>query len=173
MKRLLTLSFGLAVALAIALPSCAANERGKTEIQLNGKTVSIDYGRPTLHGRTVSDMLSELKPGQFWRLGADSSTTFEAGTDLAFGDETVPAGTYSLWAEKLPGNKWDLVFNKQHGQWGTQHDPKLDFVKVPLNESKASNPAEMVTIELSKMGDGGHFSVQWGDLMLATHFKAK
>lgn len=173
MKRLVTMTFGLAVALALALPSCAANGRGKTEIQLNGKTVSIDYGRPSLHGRSVEEMLSQLKEGGFWRLGADSSTTFESGTDLAFGDQTVPAGTYSLWAEKMPGNKWDLVFNKQHGQWGTDHDPSQDFVKVPLQESKGSDPADLVTIKLSKMGDGGHFSVQWGDLILATHFKAK
>lgn len=173
MKRLVTMTFGLAVALALALPSCAANGRDKTEIQLNGKAVSIDYGRPSLHGRTVGDMLSKLQPGQFWRLGADSSTTFETGADLAFGNETVPAGTYSLWAEKTQGNKWDLVFNKQHGQWGTDHDPKQDFVKVPLEESKADNSAEMVTIKLSQMGEGGHFSVQWGDLMLATHFQAK
>lgn len=173
MKRLLMMSFGLAVALAMTLPAQAANARGKTEITLNGKTVSVDYGRPTLHGRTVDEMLSQLKVGGFWRLGADSSTTFETGTALAFGGKTVPAGTYSLWAEKLAGNKWDLVFNKQHGQWGTQHDPKLDFVKVPLQESKASDSADMVTIKLSEMGGGGHFSVQWGDLMLETNFKAK
>lgn len=173
MKRLLMMSFGLAVALAMTLPAQAANARGKTEITLNSKTVSVDYGRPTLHGRTVDEMLSQLKVGGFWRLGADSSTTFETGTALAFGGKTVPAGTYSLWAEKLAGNKWDLVFNKQHGQWGTQHDPKLDFVKVPLQESKASDSADMVTIKLSEMGGGGHFLVQWGDLMLETNFKAK
>lgn len=173
MKRLLMMSFGLVVVLALTLPLQAANARGKTDIELNGKTVSIDYGRPVLHGRTVGEMLSKLKPGQFWRLGADSSTTFVTGTDLAFANKTLPAGTYSLWAEKLPSNKWDLVFNKQHGQWGTQHDPKLDLVKVPLEESKASDSADMVTIKLSEMGGDGHFSVQWGDLMLATNFKAK
>lgn len=173
MKRLLTMSFGLVVAVAMTLPLQAANARGKTEITLNGKTVSIDYGRPTLHGRTVDQMLAQLKEGGFWRLGADSSTTFETGVELSFGKATVPAGTYSLWAEKLAGNKWDLVFNKQHGQWGTQHDPKLDFVKVPLKESKADHSAEMVTIALGEEGGGGKLSVHWGDLALETGFKAK
>ncbi|HET7212992.1 MAG TPA: DUF2911 domain-containing protein [Terriglobia bacterium] len=173
MKRILMMSFGVAVVLAMTLPLQAANARGKTELALNGKNVSIDYGRPVLHGRTVGEMLSKLKPGQVWRLGADSSTTFESDTDLEFGSKTVPAGTYSLWAEKLSGNRWDLVFNKQHGQWGTQHDPKLDLVKVPLHESKASDSAEMVTINLAQHESGGHFSVQWGDLVLATNFSAK
>ena len=173
MKRILTMSFGLAAMLAMTLPLQAANARGKTDLELNGKKVSIDYGRPVLHGRTVGEMLSKLKPGQFWRLGADSSTTFESDTDLSFGSKTVPAGTYSLWAEKLPGNKWDLVFNKQHGQWGTQHDPKLDSVKVPLHESKASDSSEMVTIKLAEHESGGQVTVQWGDLVLATNFSAK
>lgn len=173
MKRILTMSFGMAVVLAMTLPLQAANARGKTELELNGKKVSIDYGRPVLHGRTVGKMLSQLKPGQFWRLGADSSTTFETGTALEFGKKTVPAGTYSLWAEKLSGNRWDLVFNKQHGQWGTQHDPKLDLVKAPLHESKASDSSEMVTIKLAEDESGGRFSVQWGDLVLATNFNAK
>ena len=173
MKRLVMMSLGLAALLAVVLPLQAANARGKTEIMLNGKTVSIDYGRPTLHGRTVGEMLSQLKQGEFWRLGADSSTTFVTEVPLVFGSKTVPAGTYSLWAEKLAGNKWDLVFNKQHGQWGTTHDPKLDLVKVPLEESKASDSAEMVTIKLSEAGSGGHLAVQWGDLMLATNFKGK
>lgn len=175
MKRLLMMSFGLAVVLAMTLPLQAANARGKTEVELNGKTVSVDYGRPSLHGRTIQEMLAMKSPtSPFWRLGADSSTTFVTGTDLQFGNKTVPAGTYSLWAEKLSNNKWDLVFNTQHGQWGTSHDPSKDLVKVPLKESKASDSADLVTINLKKNGmDGGHFSVQWGDLMLATNFKAK
>lgn len=173
MKRFLTTTFGLALAVAMTLPLQAANARGKSEITLSGKTVSVDYGRPTLHGRTVAEMLSQLKEGGFWRLGADSSTTFETAVDLVFGNETVPAGTYSLWAEKMAGNKWDLVFNKQHGQWGTQHDAKLDFVKVPLEESKADDSAEMVTIELEAEGGGGNLSIQWGDLELGTNFTAK
>jgi Protein of unknown function (DUF2911) len=173
MKRLLMTSLGLAVLVGLALPLKAQhNPRGKTEVTLNGRTVSIDYGRPSLHGRTISDMLGQLKPGQFWRLGADSSTTFTTGTALHFGNITVPAGTYSLWAEKQSDSSWKLVFNKQHGQWGTQHNPKLDFKKVPLHEEKVSDSAEMVTIKLTQKGSGGEFAVHWGDLMLTADFSA-
>lgn len=174
MKRLLTTAFGLAVALAMALPLLAANARGKSEITLSGKTVSVDYGRPTLHGRTIQQMLAMPSPtGKFWRLGADTSTTFVTGTDLAFGDKTVPAGTYSLWAEHVDDSHWELVFNTQHGQWGTSHDPSKDLVKVPLEESKADDSADMVTIEMEAEGGGGNLSIQWGDLALDTSFTAK
>ena len=175
MKRLLTMSMGLAVLLAITLPLQAANPRGKTEITLNGKTVSIDYGRPGLHGRTIQQILAmKSETGNFWRLGADTSTTFVTGVPLVFGNKTVPAGTYSLWAEMLPQNKWELVFNTQHGQWGTSHNPKLDLVKVPLHETKTGKSVDLVTIKLVKHGmDTGHFSVQWGDLVLENSFKVK
>ncbi len=176
MKRLLMASLGLSVMLAATLPALAQHEgRGKTEITLKGKTVSVDYGRPSLHGRTIQQMLAMKSPtAPFWRLGANQSTTFATSVPLVFGSKTVPAGTYSLWAEMLPNNKWDLVFNTQHGQWGTSHNPKLDLVKVPLREEKITDSADLVTIKLAKQGtQGGHFSVQWGDLMLATNFEAK
>ena len=175
MKRVLTAAFGLAVLMAITLPLQAATPRGKTEITLKGKTVSVEYGRPSLHGRTIQQILAmKSETGNFWRLGADASTTFATGVPLAFGSKTVPAGTYSLWAEMLPHSKWELVFNTQHGQYGTTHNPKLDLVKVPLRETKAGDSADTVTIKLMKHGmDSGNFAVQWGDLVLEANFKAR
>jgi Protein of unknown function (DUF2911) len=174
MKRLLMTSLALAIFVGLALPLKAQhNSRGKAEVTLKGKTVSVDYGRPSLHGRTVQQMLAELKPGDFWRLGADQSTTFSTGIALAFGHVKVPAGTYSLWAEKGSNNAWKLVFNKQHGQWGTQHDLKLDLASMPLQEEKTADSADLVTIGLTRMGHGAEFSVQWGDLKLVTHFQAR
>jgi hypothetical protein len=114
-----------------------------------------------------------LKPGDFWRLGADKSTTFSTTADLQFGDVAVPNGEYSLWAAREADNSWKLVFNKQHGQWGTQHDASQDLASVPLEQTKASNPAEMVTISLAKQGAGGSIAIQWGDMKLRTSFKVK
>jgi hypothetical protein len=140
---------------------------------VGGKAVSVEYGRPSLKGRSVSDMLDQLKPGDFWRLGADKSTTFSTATDLQFGDVTVPAGQYSLWAARAADNSWKLVFNKQHGQWGTQHDASQDLASVPLKEAKGPGSEEMVTISLSKRGAGGTITIQWGDMKLSADFKAK
>ena len=174
MKRLLVavLAMGL---LVITVESALAqrNPRATSKISLGGKTVSVEYGRPSLKGRAVSELLNELKPGDFWRLGADKSTTFSTAADLQFGDVTVPSGEYSLWAERGEDNSWKLVFNKQHGQWGTQHDAAQDLASAPLEESKASNSEEMVTISLTKAGAGGVIAIQWGDMKLTASFKAK
>jgi Protein of unknown function (DUF2911) len=160
--------------LGLALPLAAqGNPRSATSVLIDGKTVSIEYGQPSLKGRTIQDMLGKLPAGQFWRLGADKSTTFTTDADLKFGSETVPKGVYSLWAQKQSDSSWKLVFNKQHGQWGTQHSPAQDLVSVPLTESTAPNSAEMVTITLEKAGNGGKIIIQWGDMQLETEFAPK
>ena len=174
MKRFLIAVLAMAIIGVVAESGLAQrNPRGTAKIIIGGKAVSVEYGRPSLKGRAVADLLSQLKAGDFWRLGADKSTTFSTAADLLFGDVTVASGDYSLWAERGEGNSWKLVFNKQHGQWGTQHDASQDLASVPLKETKASNSAEMVTITLSKQGAGGVITIQWGDMKLTAAFKVK
>ena len=173
MKRYAIALFCTVLSLALTGVALAKNGRDVTKADFNGQTVSIDYGRPSLHGRTITQMLGELKPGGFWRLGADSSTTFTAGTDLKFGDVTVPKGIYSLWAQRTSDHSWKLVFNTQHGQWGTMHNAAKDAYFVPLTETKAANPQDLVTIKLAKEeNDAGVVDVVWGDLELTAHFTA-
>jgi len=173
MKRVFSLAVGLAIFAALAGSARAQrNPRGITRLSLKGSTLSVEYGRPALKGRSETDMLGKLKPGDFWRLGADKSTTLSAAGDLTFGDASVPRGEYSLWVQRT-ADGWKLVFNKQHGQWGTDHDPAQDFASAPLKESKAAKPAEMVTITLAKGGAGGVLTIEWGHLSLSTNFAAK
>jgi len=174
MKRL---AWGLLSVLMVSVFAGAAfaqaGPRQTANLMLKGKTVSVEYGRPSLRGRTTDDLLGKLPAGGFWRMGSNTSTTFKTEIDLAFGDVGVPAGEYSIWMQKAADNSWKLVFNKQHGQWGTQHDASQDFASVPLTQSTPASPAEMVTITLSKAGGGGTITVQWGTLEVSASFKAK
>ena len=169
--------FAGAVSAALLLSSTLAfaqgGARGTAKLELKGQTVSVEYGRPSLNGRTVQQLIGQLKAGDVWRLGSNKSTTFSTAVDLAFGDVTVPKGEYSLWAQKEADGSWKLVFNKQHGQWGTQHDVAQDVAAAPLTETKAGKSAEQVTISLSKAGSGGEISIQWGEMVLAAKFTAK
>jgi hypothetical protein len=174
MKRLLIAVLAMAC-LVVGVESGVAqrNSRGTAKISLGGKAISVEYGRPSLKGRSVADLLGQLKPGDFWRLGADKSTTFSTAADLQFGDVTVPTGQYSVWAQRGAEDSWKLVFNKQHGQWGTQHDASQDLASVPLEQTKASDSAEMVTINLAEQGAGAVIAIQWGDMKLTANFTAK
>lgn len=174
MKSLFTLMCALGLGAVLAVPGAAQNNpRGNASLMLGGAKVTVEYGRPSLNGRKVSELLGQLPAGEVWRLGADKSTTFTSTSDLDFGGTTVPKGTYSLWARKESDNSWKLVFNSQHGQWGTNHDASKDSVAVALKQEQETPAAERVTVELEKEGNGGEFTVKWGDLELSNNFTAK
>jgi hypothetical protein len=148
---------------AVAL---AQNPRGKAEATAAGGKVSIEYGRPSLKGR---DVLAEAPVGTVWRTGADQSTTFTSASDLTIGGKAVPKGSYSLFTKRTGEKDWSLIFNKQTGQWGTDHDASQDLVQVPLKwEQKASGP-EQFTIELAPDA----VRLIWGKHVLSAPIAAK
>jgi len=158
-----------------------AGPRGTSTLTLKGKTVSVEYGRPSLRGRTTDELLGKLAAGGFWRLGSNQSTTFKTELDLAFGDVTVPDGEYSIWMQRQEDNSWKLVFNNVHGQFGAKeadqpgsgHDPAQDFASVPLKGTKPAKSVELLTLTLSKATGGGSLTIAWGTLEVAASFKAK
>jgi hypothetical protein len=154
------------VALALSSAALAQNPRGKAETTIAGKKVEIEYGRPSLKGR---DVLAQAPVGTVWRTGADKSTTFTAAADLSVGGKTIPTGSYSLFTERKAQNDWSLIFNKQTGQWGTEHDAAQDFAEVPLKwEQKESGP-ELFTIELTP----SEIRILWGKHVLTAPIQAK
>jgi len=184
MKRIFAGVLGMLVFASVALTAYAENPRATAKLTLNGKNISVEYGRPALNGRKVEDLLGQLPAGEAWRLGADQSTTFKTSGDLKFGDVTIPKGEYSIWARKESGGGWTLVFNKQHWQWGVNKDGKANFdpsknvAAVPLKveqvgadkSEKAEKPAERVEISLENENGVGEFSVGWGTMELTTTF---
>lgn len=132
MGKKLNIILAAGLLLWLALPVAAqSNPRTAASVSVGGKSVKIEYGQPSLKGRSIQDMLGKLEAGQFWRLGADTSTTFTTDADLKFGSTTVPKGVYSLWAQKQADGSWKLVFNKQHGQWGRNTTPRRIWRRLP------------------------------------------
>ncbi|MGA3327847.1 MAG: DUF2911 domain-containing protein [Terriglobia bacterium] len=151
----------------------ARNPRATSTLTLKGKTVSVEYGQPSLKGQTIEQRLGALKPGDLWRMGADTSTTFKTETDLAFGDVTIPAGEYSIWMQQQEDKTWKLLFDKKHGQWGAPAPPASEaFASAPLKDTQAASSVDLVTIKLAKTGKGGTITIQWGTLEETASFKA-
>ncbi len=107
--------------------SARASKNGKVEGTIDGVTVTLEYGRPNVKGRTV---WGDLVPyGKVWRTGADEATTITFSADVEIGGETLAAGTYSLYTE--PGeNEWTVIFNKVADEWGTRYDAGQDALRV-------------------------------------------
>jgi hypothetical protein len=148
-----------AVALAAA-PAFAQSPRGEAKVTLDGKAVSVDYGRPSLKGR---DMLGQAAIGQPWRMGADAATRLTTQADLAFGAVAVPKGEYTLTAKKVEEGKWHLIL--------TDSDKKA--VEVPLATTSLKESVELFTIELKGDKGKGEFEMKWGTTSLKAPFSAK
>jgi hypothetical protein len=164
-------ALGLLVCVVLAV-SCFAQMkrgvRGKAELAAGSGSITVDYGRPELKGR---DMLSQLQAGQFWRMGSDMATVLTTPVDLAFGATKVPKGAYSLWLKLAAPDKFELVFNSQTGQWGTQHNVALDVFQVPMRKEALSSPVEAFTLELKSAPKGGVFVLNWGATALLADFQ--
>ena len=136
--------------------------RATTELMLGEKKVSIDYGRPSIHGAGYKSMSAGVPEGTVWRMGRNQATKLVTETDLKFGDTVVKAGSYGLWARRVD-DAWHLIFNTNADAWGTPYKADGEVVTVPLAKSALNPPVQYLTIELESEGDGGVFSVSWGN----------
>lgn len=135
----------------------------------DGKTITVDYGAPSVRGRQI--MGSLVPYGKVWRTGANEATGFVTDADLMVGDTKVPAGKYTLYT--LPGeNAWQLIINKQTGQWGTVYNQDQDLARIPLKVEKSSAPVEMMKISFD--GSGGTsttMNIEWENTKLSVPVK--
>jgi hypothetical protein len=152
----------------LTIGALAQGSRGKAEMKAGAGMITIDYGQPALKGR---DMLSKLQVGQSWRMGANEATTLTTPVDLMFGSTKIAKGSYSLFLKRVSADDYQLVFNSQTGQWGTQHDVSKDVAAVPTKTETLGSPVEVLKIELMPAPGGGTFSLSWGTLRCLANFK--
>jgi len=160
----------------------AYNADGQYE---GGWWIVVDYGRPILRGRenmfgsgdTYGDAFLLGAPN--WRIGANLSTRFHAGTDLMFGNQRLPAGEYSIFAE-LEEDEWTLIFSdwgvKQTFQeanpnalWGSYgYTDERDVLRTPMSVQTIARSADQLIITFTNMTQqSGDFTI-WFDDQLAT-----
>jgi hypothetical protein len=131
----------------------------ETSQTVDGKTVSIKYSAPSMRGRKIFGAL--LPYGKVWRTGANPATTLKTDVNLKIGTATVPAGTYTLYS--LPSaDTWQLIINKQTGQWGTEYHQDRDLARVDMTKETLSSPQEVMSITLEPFqGKTSSLHVRW------------
>lgn len=144
---------------------------GTAEVSLKGKTITIDYSRPSMKGRKI---MGGLVPyGEVWRTGANEATTLTTPVDLTIGGTKVPAGKYTLWTLPSEGT-WKLIINKQTGQWGTNYDEKQDLARIDMQKSELSAPVEQFTISFDKKSeDSADLVMKWEKTSVSIPIKAE
>ncbi|MCY4534845.1 MAG: DUF2911 domain-containing protein [Bryobacterales bacterium] len=198
--RLFRFALMAAVLLVVADTALAqrpASPRGEAAIQVGGeyegrryvggKWITVDYGRPILRGRTgffgegASYGQAANAGAPVWRAGANKSTRFSTEADLKFGDETLPAGEYSMFVELKEGD-WTLILSTHaakdgfrepgEGLWGAyEYTPDKDVLRVSMNVSSMPVSYEQLTISFVNVTDkGGTLALMWENTVAMTSF---
>ena len=133
--------------------------RDTAEMQLGSDRIFVDYGRPYLRGRAG---VGNLVPyGRVWRAGANAATTLVTPRDLRIGETNVPAGTYTLYV-LASEREWQLIVNRQTGQWGTEYNESQDLARIPMRLERIEQPVEQFTIGLTPTGgDAFDLDMRW------------
>lgn len=163
-RRTIILVFSAITAVACGAAFQGGNRVSPHEtvsVDLNGKQITITYGRPYLKNREFGKDVAPY--GEVWRLGADEATklTLPAAAKVQGGPD-LPAGSYSLWV--IPGpDKWNVIVNKQANTWGTRYDQSQDLARFEAPAQTIAAPVEEFTITLTKKTDkSADVSFAWG-----------
>jgi hypothetical protein len=140
----------------------------RTESTVDGANISIEYGRPSLKGRTPGKDIDPFE-GKEWRTGADEQTTLKTDKPIKIGTLTVPAGTYGLHTIPVNGT-WQLIVSKRASGWGIPYPAGQDLGRVPMTMGKTAAPVEQLTISVDDTPAGGAINIEWGGTKASVPF---
>ena len=192
MKQFVTYSLMTGMILAAAFAQTPGFDKKKLIIKneqspgaesaatVGGKQIWIYYHAPSVRGRKVFGGADALQPDEsVWRLGADYATVLHTDGELAFRGLTVPPGDYSLYVF-LDKGQWQLIVNKQTGQWGVNQDnsttdkPADELGRVPMTMARNASPVETMKLDVEHgQGNRGAIAVKWENVSATAPFTVK
>ncbi len=168
----------------IAAASFAQEAWDIARTSINGKNVSIEYGRPVLKGRTLESLMRQLPPDRVWRAGAGPITVLSTETDLMIGGKRVPAGNYSLYMYCPEKGDYALLVNSEIGQPASEplakaapdrsNRPypafmdytgsigKKEVARIPLKQNSAPK-SQVLIYSFEPAGNGAVLTISWGE----------
>jgi len=171
------LMFAALAASAASLSFAQQSPKAETTVTIAGKTLTIKYSAPSVRGRKIfgdGGLISHEKNYPVWRAGANSATAFHTDADLDIQGLHVPAGDYTLYANVADPDQWELIVNKQTGQWGLTYKKDMDLGRVKMQMSKPAAPIETYKMTLSSAGgNAGKLQLEWENHIAAVSFTVK
>jgi hypothetical protein len=168
--------FVMAAAATLIFAQGYTSPPAHTEVTINGKTISIKYHAPSVHGRKIfgpDGLIRQDSTYPVWRAGANEATALHTDADLNIGALAVPKGDYTLFILPEPG-KWQLIVNKQTGQWGLEYHQNQDLGRVPMTTIKAPALVETFKMTLSSTGgNSGKLQAEWENVAASVPITVK
>jgi Protein of unknown function (DUF2911) len=144
--------------------------------KIGGATLMIKYCAPSVLGRKIfgeGGRVMQDPTAPIWRAGANDATAFHTDANVTVGGLAVPKGDYTLYVNVKDPDAWELVINKQTGQWGTKYDASMDLGRVKMNMSKPPASIEMLKYTISsKGGNKGTLTLAWENHIASVNISA-
>jgi hypothetical protein len=167
----------LSVLAVMAQLACGQSPSEEASVNVAGKTLSIKYAAPSVRGRQIfgdSGVVSHDKTYPVWRAGANRATAFHTDADLNVGGSVVPAGDYTLFVLVKNPDEWQLILNKQTGQWGLTYKEDQDLARVRMDMSKPASPVETLKYTLTnEESNKVTLTLAWDDHVGSVHITLK
>ncbi len=132
------------------------------EGQIAGKTIKVQYGSPSVKGRTV---WGDLVPyNVVWRTGANEASYVDLAQGITVEGKALAAGKYSIFTIPKENGTWTVIFNSdwnlEHGHF--QYNEKNDVLRVEVQPQWEETSQESLSMELESPG----LVIRWEKLKL-------
>jgi len=175
---LVSISIGALIGAASLAP--AQQSPPATEsVTIGGKTITINYSSPRVRGREGQLFGKDGRIGKdrtypVWRAGANAATALHTDATLVLDGLTVPGGDYTLFVNLADPDNWELIVNKQTGQWGLKYEQSQDLGRVKMAMSKPPALVENLKYTLSdEGGNRGKLTLEWENHSVSVTFTVK
>ena len=129
----------------------------------NQAIARIIYSRPAKKDRTIFGEL--VKYGEVWRTGANEATEIDFFKDVTINGTIVKAGAYSIYT--IPRKEeWTFILNSQTNQWGNNHDPEKDVLKVTMESMPSPQTIEEFSISFVETPNGLILFMGWDNTLV-------
>jgi hypothetical protein len=148
----------------------------ETSVTIDGKAITIKYAAPSLRGRKMfgaDGRISQDPTYPVWRAGANSATALHTDADLDINGLAVPKGDYTVFV-LVNVDPWQLIINKQTGQWGLSYKPDMDLGRVNMTIAQPPAPIETYKMTLSSEGGNkGKLQLEWENVIASVPITVK
>lgn len=146
-----TLNLLVALFLVIGTTFAQKSPRVQTDGSVNGINIMIDYGAPSVKGRTVWGGLE--KYGEVWRAGANENTTITFDKDAKVGGKPLAAGTYGFFMIPNESGDWIAIFSKKNDAWGAySYTEADDALRLNIQTEFVANVQEQLMYAVDNSG---------------------
>ena len=116
---------------------------------INNVNVTIDYGSPSVKGRTIWGGLE--KYDKVWRAGANENTTVAFDNDVVIDGKALKSGKYGFFIIPKKDGDWVVIFNTKNDAWGAySYKESQDALRVSVTPEFVNDNQEALAYSVDK-----------------------